>query len=66
MEIKCSKKIMKNILMLAITATMMVGCSKETLEESMTSGEPNSVLQIRTRAGGDDVTISYPVQVYVF
>lgn len=52
--------------MLAITATMMVGCSKETLEESMTSGEPNSVLQIRTRAGGDDVTISYPVQVYVF
>ena len=32
----------------------------------MTSGEPNAMLQVRTRAGGDEATISYPVQVYVF
>ena len=58
---------MKKIFLLAITATMLAGCSKETFEESMTSGEPNSMLQVRTtRGAGDDATISYPVQVYVF
>ena len=52
--------------MLAITATMLAGCSKDTFEESMVSGEPNAMLQVRTRAGGDEAIISYPVQVYVF
>lgn len=56
--------------MLAITATMLAGCSKDVAEDLIGSDESNnaatSMLQVRTRAGGDEATISYPVQVYVF
>lgn len=44
---------------------MLAACEKSIIDEDLQS--PNSLLQIRTRAGGgDEATVSYPVQVYVF
>lgn len=63
---------MKKIMILAMAAAMMAACSKDATEE-MLGGESgngaakNALLQVTTRAAGDDeATVSYPVQVYVF
>ena len=59
-------------MILAMAAAMMAACSKDATEE-MLGGESgngaakNALLQVTTRAAGDDeATVSYPVQVYVF
>lgn len=48
----------------------MAGCEKDVIDEGTNNGarEANALLQIRTRsgAGGEEATVSYPVQVYVF
>ena len=48
----------------------MAGCEKDVIDEVKGNGarEANALLQIRTRsgAGGEEATVSYPVQVYVF
>lgn len=52
---------------IAIAALMLLGlggCSKEVVEEN--SRQANATLQVRTRAAGDEATVSYPVSVYVF
>ena len=54
----------RTAILLAILA-MLAACEKSIIDEDLQS--PNSLLQIRTRAGGDDAaTVAYPVQVYVF
>ena len=54
----------RTAILLAILA-MLAACEKSIIDEDLQS--PNSLLQIRTRAGGgDEATVSYPVQVYVF
>ena len=56
--------------MIFLSLLAMVSCSKDATEEILggeTNGKvANSTLQVTTRAGGDDATINYPVQVYVF
>ena len=48
----------------------MAGCENDVIDEVRGNGarEANALLQIRTRsgAGGEEATVSYPVQVYVF
>ena len=59
---------------LLLSVLTLCSCSKSVDEDlQSSSGEyrdlqsPNSLLQIRTRAGGgDEATVAYPVQVYVF
>ena len=56
---------------LLVLLTMgMVSCENDVIEEGTGNGarEANALLQIRTRsgAGGEEATVSYPVQVYVF
>jgi len=54
----------RTAILLALVA-MLAACEKSIIDEDLQS--PSSLLQIRTRAGvGDEATISYPVQVYVF
>ena len=62
---------MKKILMLMMAAAMLAACSKDVAEEIIGTSEndnaaKNSLLQVRTRGGGSEATVSYPVQVYVF
>ena len=60
---------MKKILILAMAAMVMAACSDDVLEERASENAnvaANSLLQVRTRGTGDEATISYPVQVYVF
>ena len=50
---------------------LMAACSKDATEEMLGgesgNGAANSLLQVRTRAAGDDeATVAYPVQLYVF
>ena len=50
---------------------MLAACSKDIINDGDSSDmyenkTANSLLQVRTRAGGNEATISYPVQVYVF
>ena len=55
--------------MFAIAAAMLAACSKDDAEEIIGTSEnaiANSVLQVTTRAGGNDAIVAYPVQVYVF
>lgn len=55
---------MRTAMLLAVLA-MLAACEKSIIDEDLQS--PNSLLQIRTRAGdGDAATVAYPVQVYVF
>lgn len=55
---------MRAAMLLAVLA-MLAACEKSIIDEDLQS--PNSLLQIRTRAGGgDEATVAYPVQVYVF
>ena len=42
---------------------VLMGCGKDVVEDSVS--QTSSVLQIRTRSGGD-AAVSYPVNVYVF
>ena len=56
---------MRKNLMLIIVVAMLTACEKAIVEDEQQF--PNATLQIRTtRAGGEEATISYPVQVYVF
>ena len=60
---------MKKIMILAMAAMVMAACSDDVLEERASENAnvaANSLLQVRTRGTGDEATISYPVQVYVF
>jgi len=56
----------------ALAVLGLTACEKTLVEdiEDVGSGQvKNSVLQVRTRAGGsvaDEATVSYPVAVYVF
>ena len=52
-----------------MAAMVMAACSDDVLEERASENAnvaANSLLQVRTRGTGDEATISYPVQVYVF
>ena len=52
-----------------MAAAMLAACSKDDAEEIIGTSEnatANSVLQVTTRAGGNDAIVAYPVQVYVF
>lgn len=54
---------------IALAAAMLAACSDDVLEERASENAnvaANSLLQVRTRGTGDEATISYPVQVYVF
>ena len=60
---------MKKIMTIALAAAMLAACSDDVLEERASENAnvaANSLLQVRTRGTGDEATISYPVQVYVF
>ena len=60
---------MKKIYIIALAAAMLAACSDDVLEERASENAnvaANSLLQVRTRGTGDEATISYPVQVYVF
>lgn len=54
----------KSIVFTALIALVLTGCGKDVVEDA--SEQASSVLKVRTRAGSDDVTVSYPVNVYVF
>ena len=60
---------MKKVMFL-LSLLALISCSKDVADEIIGSEESNnaasSTLQIRTRTGSEDATISYPVQVYVF
>ena len=64
----------KRSLLAIVILVLTSACVKSIVDEDWqsSSGEygdlqsPNATLQIRTRASGDEATISYPVQVYVF
>ena len=55
-----------------MAAAMMAACSKEVIDgvdgtdAYENSKAANATLQVTTRSGGGEATISYPVQVYVF
>ena len=54
----------RTAILLAILA-MLAACEKSIIDEDLQS--PNALLQVTTRAGGgDEATVAYPVQVYVF
>lgn len=56
---------MKKYLAIVAVATLVLsGCGKDVVEEEPVS-QTSSVLQIRTRSGGE-AAVSYPVNVYVF
>ena len=54
----------KSLIFVAVMALVLMGCGKDVVEENSAS-QTSSVLQIRTRSGGD-AAVSYPVNVYVF
>ena len=64
----------RKILFWPLAAVLLTACEKglDVEEDGMASGVgqvANSLLQVRTRAGGagsDDATVAYPVTVYVF
>lgn len=62
----------RKILFWPLAAVLLTACEKGLVDdiEDVGSGQmANSVLQVRTRAGGsvaDESTVSYPVTVYVF
>lgn len=62
----------RKILFWPLAAVLLTACEKGLVDdiEDVGSGQmANSVLQVRTRAGGsvaDEATVSYPVTVYVF
>ena len=62
----------RKILFWPLAAVLLTACEKTLVDdiEDVGSGQmANSVLQVRTRAGGtahDEATVSYPVAVYVF
>ena len=53
----------KYLAFVAIMALALSGCGKDVVEDSVSP--TSSVLQIRTRSGGE-AAVSYPVNVYVF
>lgn len=56
----------KYLAIAAVSALVISGCGKDVVEDSFES-QTSSVLQVRTRAGGEsEGTVSYPVNVYVF
>ena len=64
---------MKNLSLLASALAVLglTACEKTLVDDIMDVGDEqviNSVLQVRTRAGGsaDEATVTYPVTVYVF
>lgn len=59
---------MKKILTIALAAVVMAACGESGLEERASVNDnagAEALLQVRTRTG-DETTVSYPVQVYVF
>lgn len=54
----------KYLTFVAVMALALMGCGKDVVEENSAS-QTSSVLQIRTRSGGE-AAVSYPVNVYVF
>lgn len=59
---------MKKILTIAVAAMVMAACGESGLEERASVNDnagAEALLQVRTRTG-DETTVSYPVQVYVF
>jgi hypothetical protein len=57
------KPMKKYLAFVAVMALLLTGCGKDVVEESVS--QTSSVLQIRTRSGGE-AAVSYPVNVYVF
>lgn len=53
----------KYLTFVAVMALVLTGCGKDVVEDSVS--QTSSVLQIRTRSGGE-AAVSYPVNVYVF
>ena len=53
----------KSLIFVAVMALVLMGCGKDVVEDPVS--QTSSVLQIRTRSGGD-AAVSYPVNVYVF
>ena len=60
----------ENVLFWLLAAMLLTACEKGLVDEISPTGQvSNSVLQVRTRSGGaagDEATVAYPVQVYVF
>ena len=59
---------MKKICVIAVAAVVMAACGESGLEERAGVNDnagAEALLQVRTR-GGDETTVSYPVQVFVF
>lgn len=59
---------MKKICVIAVAAVVMAACGESGLEERAgvyDNAGAEALLQVRTR-GGDETTVSYPVQVFVF
>ena len=54
--------------MIVLAVLMLSGCEKAVPEKSEDRNNANALLQVQTRAGetGEDATVSYPVNVYVF
>ena len=67
-QYKQKKKVMKKIYTIALAAMVMAACGESGLEERASVNDnagAEALLQVRTRTG-DETTVSYPVQVYLF
>ena len=55
-------------LMTALAVLMLSGCEKSVPEKNEGNDTTNALLQVQTRAGesGEEMTVSFPVSVYVF
>ena len=62
------KKLLIKLNLMALAVLMLFGCEKSVPEKNEENNNANALLQVQTRAGetGEDVTVSYPVNVYVF
>ena len=62
------KTILRTFLLPLMVLPILSACERVAMEETGETEQPNSLLQVTTRAGGNDAdaTISYPVYVYVF
>lgn len=59
---------MKRNIIVALVMLALCGCKKNVPDEAEYNEKANALLQVQTRAGetGEDATVSYPVNVYVF
>lgn len=62
------KKLLIKLNLMALAVLMLLGCEKSVPEKNEESNNANALLQVQTRADetGEDATVSYPVNVYVF